>query len=110
MMKSMTKYELSVSAEQILKKGGIMRKTLTPDQIKHLESLEGKPVETGDIPEAPAENWKTAVPTRLFKPLKNAISIRLDADVLEWFKNRAADGGYQTEINYVLRKHMETSG
>ena len=83
---------------------------LTDEQINQLRELEGRPVNTGDIPEVTAEQWKTAVPRRLFKPLKNAISIRLDADVLEWFKNRAAEGGYQTEINQVLRKHMETSG
>ena len=30
--------------------------------------------------------------------------MRLDADVIEWFKERAAGRGYQSEINRVLRK------
>lgn len=39
---------------------------------------------------------------------KQAISIRLDADVLAYFKN---DGpGYQSRINAVLRSFMEAKG
>ncbi|MCB1883337.1 MAG: BrnA antitoxin family protein [Geminicoccaceae bacterium] len=39
-------------------------------------------------------------------PPKEMISIRLDADVLEWF--RSLGKGYQTRINMVLRHFMET--
>jgi len=41
-------------------------------------------------------------------PRKAAISLRLDADVLDWF--RAQGTGYQTRINAVLRAYMEASG
>ncbi len=37
---------------------------------------------------------------------KKAVSIRLDEDVLEWFKRRGK--GYQTRINAVLRAYVET--
>jgi len=37
---------------------------------------------------------------------KKAVSIRLDEDVLEWFKRRGR--GYQTRINAVLRAYVET--
>ncbi|MDH4259050.1 MAG: BrnA antitoxin family protein [Gammaproteobacteria bacterium] len=40
-------------------------------------------------------------------PRKAAISLRLDADVLDWF--RAQGAGYQTRINAVLRAYMEAS-
>lgn len=41
----------------------------------------------------------------LYKPLKKPITLRLDADVLAWFKK---DGRrYQTRINGALRKVME---
>lgn len=33
-----------------------------------------------------------------------AMDMRLDADVIEWFKERAQERGYQSEINRVLRK------
>ena len=39
---------------------------------------------------------------------KAAISLRLDADVLDWFKAHGA--GYQTRINAVLRAYMEAAG
>jgi len=41
-------------------------------------------------------------------PRKAAVSLRLDADVLDWFKARGA--GYQTRINAVLRAYMEVAG
>jgi uncharacterized protein (DUF4415 family) len=40
-------------------------------------------------------------------PRKAAISLRLDAEVLDWFK--AQGGGYQTRINAVLRAYMEAA-
>lgn len=41
-------------------------------------------------------------------PRKAAVSLRLDADVLDWFKARGA--GYQTRINAVLRAYMDAAG
>ena len=38
-------------------------------------------------------------------PLKQIVTIRLDVDMLKWFK--AAGPGYQTRINQILREHME---
>jgi uncharacterized protein (DUF4415 family) len=40
-------------------------------------------------------------------PRKAAISLRLDADVLDWLKAQGA--GYQTRINAVLRAYMEAA-
>lgn len=41
----------------------------------------------------------------LYRPLKKPVTLRLDADVLAWFKK---DGSrYQTRINNALRKVME---
>jgi uncharacterized protein (DUF4415 family) len=37
-------------------------------------------------------------------PLKQIVTIRLDVDMLNWFK--AAGPGYQTRINQILREHM----
>jgi uncharacterized protein (DUF4415 family) len=44
----------------------------------------------------------------LFKPVKQSVTIRLDSDVVAWFKKQADK--YQTEINSVLRKHMMKRG
>jgi uncharacterized protein (DUF4415 family) len=37
--------------------------------------------------------------------VKQIVTIRLDIDMLDWFK--AAGPGYQTRINQVLREHMD---
>ncbi|TFW29966.1 BrnA antitoxin family protein [Massilia horti] len=37
--------------------------------------------------------------------VKQIVTIRLDVDMLEWFKSGGP--GYQTRINQVLRDHME---
>ncbi len=51
------------------------------------------------------DDWAKAAP-----PLspKVAVGIRLDADVLAWFKEQGA--GYQTRINAVLRRYIEAQG
>ena len=41
---------------------------------------------------------------RLYKPIKQTVQIRLDADVLEWLKQ--AGSGYQTRANAILRQAM----
>ena len=56
---------------------------------------------------ASAESTKASMDAVLeyYKPLKKPVTLRLDADVLAWFKG----GGrcYQTRINGALRKVME---
>jgi hypothetical protein len=45
-------------------------------------------------------------------PGKTRITIRIDDDILQWFRNQvheAGGGNYQTLINRVLRKHIESS-
>jgi len=44
----------------------------------------------------------------LYRPMKEAVTVRLDADVVHWLKR---DGkGYQTRLNAILRREMERSG
>jgi uncharacterized protein (DUF4415 family) len=43
--------------------------------------------------------------TKMYKPLKRPVTLRLDADVLAWFKKKGR--GYQTRINRALRFMME---
>ena len=40
----------------------------------------------------------------MYKPLKKRVTLRLDADVLAWFKKQGH--GYQTRINRALRGVM----
>ncbi len=44
----------------------------------------------------------------IIKTAKERITIRLDPDIIEWFRNRVQGGGnYQTLINAALREHIE---
>lgn len=45
----------------------------------------------------------------LHRPLKRVVTMRLDADVLAWFKQRSPRG-YQTQINRALRRFAEAPG
>ena len=48
-------------------------------------------------------DWSEAV--LVIPPKKKAISIRVDEDVLDWFKGEGA--GYQRRMNAVLRSYVE---
>ena len=68
-----------------------------------LKALKEEKIDTSEIPELDEEFFKKAV-WRL--PGKQSVTIRIDTDVLEWFK--AQGKGYQTRINHLLRSYMET--
>ena len=90
-------------------KGSSITEALTPDQeeqLRHLAALPDDEIDTSDIPETTEEQWATARRGAHFRPLKTPITIRLDADVLAWFKETTESGKYQSEINRVLRQHM----
>lgn len=59
-------------------------------------------IDTSDIAEV--SRWTGAVVGKFYRPLKKQITLRLDADVIAWFK--ATGSGYQTAINKVLREHV----
>ena len=85
------------------------KKPFSPDELKQLAYLDALPddeIDTVDIPEAPAENMRLARRPGLYRPVKQPVTIRLDADVVAWFKDQADAGTYQTEINRVLRAHV----
>jgi len=60
-------------------------------------------IDTSDISEV--TDWSDAVRGGLYRPIKHLISLRLDADLLEWFKRGGE--GYQTRINAALREYVE---
>ena len=70
---------------------------------KRLEAMTDEDIDTSDIPELDDEFFNQA---ELRLPVKKPVTIRLDSDVLEWFKSQGQ--GYQTRINSLLRKYMET--
>ena len=87
-------------------------KPLTRAQLKELEALDALPddqIDTSDIPELPESVWRERGVRGLFyRPIKKPVTMRLDADVIEWLKRKSGpDGkGYQTTANKVLRSRM----
>ena len=66
---------------------------------------EGK-IDTRDIPEV--RDWSGAKRGLFYRPLKQQLTLRIDADVVDWFRTHVAKGrGYQTAINKALREHMQ---
>ena len=68
-----------------------------------------KPSAPSEHPEADLKHIVRGVVRRGLQPLpsKAAVSLRVDQDVLEWFK--AQGPGYQTRINSVLRAFRDAS-
>jgi uncharacterized protein (DUF4415 family) len=70
----------------------------------------GKGQATEEHPEFDPKHVVRGIVRRGLKPLspKELISLRIDHDVIEWFK--AQGPGYQTRINAVLRAFRDASG
>lgn len=68
-----------------------------------LETMTDEEIDTSDIPPL-ADDFFAKGELRLPKQ-KPLISIRVDADVLAWFKDQGP--GYQTRMNAVLRLYMD---
>ncbi len=85
--------------------GKVTSDPLPPKQRKMLAKIanvKDDDIDFSDIPEQ--LDWKDAKRGVFYKPVKQQLTLRLDADVVDWFKRQGA--GYQTEINAVLRKHV----
>lgn len=67
------------------------------------EELEASITADPDWKDVPADWYKDAVP--VIPGPKQLLSLRLDPDVVEWF--RAQGAGYQTRMNAVLRAYVK---
>jgi uncharacterized protein (DUF4415 family) len=76
-------------------------------EMKALASRPDSEIDTSDIPEMTEEQWRNARRGHFYRPRKQQITARVDADVLDWLK--AEGKGYQSRINAILRREMLTS-
>ncbi len=78
-------------------------------RLERLAAASEDDIDTSDIPEV--LDWSGAVRGGLYKARKETVTIRLDADVLAWFRGHAEGGrGYQTAINRALRQYIAANG
>lgn len=84
-------------------------KRLTTAQRAELKALAVRPdgaIDTSDVPEL--LDWSGARRGLFYRPVKQQLTLRLDADVIAWFKEHTAAGeGYQTRINRALREYAQ---
>jgi len=80
---------------------------LTDDEhaaLKAVAAMTDDDIDIDDVPER--KNWSGAVRGALYRPVKQSVTMRLDADVVAWFKHHGDSKGYQTRINAALREYI----
>jgi len=79
-----------------------------PESIrKEHAALAAKPeseIDFTDLPATSEQDWQGAVRGKFYRPIKQQLTVRIDADVLEWLKNQGK--GYQSRLNDILRAAM----
>ena len=78
-------------------------KKVSKTDWKKISAMPDTQIDTNDIAELGDDFFRDA---QLVTPTKQPVTLRLDTDVLEWFKSQGK--GYQTRINKLLRHYMET--
>ena len=80
--------------------------SLTPELQAELDALAAMPdseIDTTDIPAI--ADFSNAVRGPFYRPIKRPLSLRLDADIIDWFQRQGQ--GYQTRMNSALREYVE---
>jgi uncharacterized protein (DUF4415 family) len=87
----------------------IHKPKMTPEIAAQLDRLAAMPddtIDTSDIPEV--TDWSGWTRGKFYRPVKKQVTLRLDADLIDWFKAQQGGArGYQTKINAALRKVVE---
>ncbi|MEO6024851.1 MAG: BrnA antitoxin family protein [Burkholderiales bacterium] len=74
---------------------------------KELAALAAKPereIDFSDLPATSKQDWQGAVRGKFYRPIKQQLTVRIDADVVEWLKSEGK--GYQSRLNDILRAAM----
>lgn len=81
---------------------------ISPDLRERYEKrrleLEKAGTQDPDSPMLPIEKWKRGEIGKFYRPLKTAVSVRIDNDVLAWLKSKGE--GHITRVNEILRNAM----
>ena len=77
---------------------------MTEAEWERFANLTDDEIDTSEIPELDDHFWKNA--RVVYPQSKQAISIRIDEDILKWLKKQGP--GYQSKINAILRSFMQS--
>ena len=74
-------------------------------EINALAALPDDEIDTTDAPEL--KDWSEKQRGLFYRPIKQQVTLRLDADLIAWFKQKMSPKkGYQTNINRALREYV----
>lgn len=76
-------------------------------ELAAMADLPDESIDLSDIPETTANDWINAERGRFYKPVKQQLTVRVDADVVVWLKQQGK--GYQSRLNSILRQAMKES-
>lgn len=81
---------------------------MTPEWHALAARLAAMPDDTIDLSDIPERtDWSGAVRGKFYRPVKQQVTLRLDADLVAWFKAQQGGArGYQTAINAALRRFV----
>ena len=93
----------------------LVRKTLadnpmSPGRKRKLTQLAAQPdseIDFSEIPPLKQSFWENAVRNPFYRPIKQQLTLRLDADVVAWLRRHGK--GYSTNLNRMLREAMRAN-
>lgn len=75
------------------------------DEIARVAARRDADIDLSEMPEV--VDWSGAEVGKFYRPPKRPVTMRLDADVIEWLKSYGP--GYQTKANLLLRHAMRST-
>ena len=104
-----TKKSASSRQERRVPASALFTTPITDKQRRELKRLAARPDSQIDFSDAPETTPRASDVEvgRFYKPIKQLVSLRVDADVLAWFRGQGKK--CQTYMNKVLRREMQTN-
>src|ERR1700683_3879727 len=103
------KKSASSRQEKRVRASALFTTPITDKQRRELQRLAARPDSQIDFSDAPEGSPRASDVEvgRFYRPIKQLVSLRVGADVLSWF--RGLGSKYQTYMNEVLRREMQTN-
>ena len=104
------KKSVSSRQERRVPASALFTTPISDKQRRELERLANRPDSRIDFSDSPERKPRASDVQvgRFYRPIKQLVSLRVDADVLAWFRGQGKK--YQTYMNEVLRREMQTNG
>lgn len=82
------------------------KSTQIKNEVQNLKNISDDDIDYSDIPDT--NNFENLEIGKFYRPIKKRITVRIDADIIEWLKKSSPARGYQTKLNQVLREYKDS--